>query len=70
MSFFDGIIPKVCEDCFFWDGQRWIQTEPGLCDECDYMVAMFPLLEGDQESRRKKWELLFELDDAPEWHLP
>jgi hypothetical protein len=36
MSFFDGIIPKVCEDCFIWDGQRWIQTEPGLCDECDY----------------------------------
>lgn len=66
MSYFDGIIPKTCTACFSWDGQKWVQTDPGLCDECDYMLEMFPLLDGDQELQRKKWDLLTILD-PPEW---
>lgn len=66
MSYFDGIIPKACAVCFSWDGQKWVQTDPGLCDECDYMLEMFPLLNGDQDSQRKNWDLLTILD-PPEW---
>lgn len=66
MSYFDGIIPNPCAACFSWDGQKWVQTDPGLCDECDYMLEMFPLLNGDQDSQRKKWDLLTILD-TPEW---
>ena len=51
MSYFDGIIPKSCAACFSWDGRQWIQEDPGLCDECDHMLEMFPLLDGDRESR-------------------
>ena len=53
MSYFDGIIPKACAACFSWDGQKWVQADPGLCDACDYMLEMFPLLDGDQELQRK-----------------
>lgn len=66
MSYFDGIIPKACATCFSWDGQKWVQTDPGLCDECDYMLEMFPILDGDRDSQRKKWDLLTILD-PPEW---
>ncbi len=69
MSYFDGIIPKSCAACFFWDGRQWIQEDPGLCDECDHMLEMFPLLDGDRESRQKKWDLLTMLD-PPQWTAP
>ncbi len=53
MSYFDGIIPQACRSCFTWNGQNWIQADPGLCDECDYMLDMFPLVDGDKERERK-----------------
>ena len=53
MRYFDGISPKACCSCFTWNGQNWIQTEPGLCDECDYMLDMFPLIDGNKERERK-----------------
>lgn len=45
MSYFDGIIPKACSSCFFWDGQKWVQSDPGLCDECDHTLDMFPMID-------------------------
>lgn len=53
MRYFDGISPKACRSCFTWNGQNWIQTEPGLCDKCDYMLDMFPLIDGNKERERK-----------------
>ena len=53
MRYFDRISPKACRSCFTWNGQNWIQTEPGLCDECDYMLDMFPLIDGNKERERK-----------------
>ena len=69
MSYFDGIIPETCRDCFFWDGQRWKQRDPGLCDECDYMLDMFPLIDRDKDAERKKWELLSIMEE-PVWTMP
>lgn len=69
MSYFDGIIPTACRSCFTWNGQNWIQTDPGLCDECDYMLDMFPLVDGDKEREREKWELLSTMEE-PIWTIP
>ena len=69
MSYFDGIIPKACCSCFFWDGQRWVQSDPGLCDECDHTLDMFPMIDQDKAAERKKWALLPTLEE-PRWILP
>ena len=69
MRYFDRISPKACRSCFTWNGQNWIQTEPGLCDECDYMLDMFPLLDGDKEREQEKWELLSTMEE-PAWTVP
>ena len=69
MSYFDGIIPKACRNCFFWDGQKWIQTDSGLCDECDYMLDMFPMIDQDKDREREKWALLPTMED-PVWIMP
>ena len=69
MSYFDGIIPKACRSCFFWDGQKWRQTDPGLCDECDYMLDMFPLIDKDKAREREKWDLL-PIMGEPAWAMP
>ena len=69
MSYFDGIIPKACRGCFFWDGRKWVQEDPGLCDECDYMLDMFPLIDEDKEREREKWELLSTMEE-PVWSMP
>ena len=69
MSYFDGIIPKACRGCFSWDGQKWVQADPGLCDECDYMLDMFPLIDKDKERERERWNLLPVLEE-PAWVMP
>ena len=69
MSYFDGIIPEACRRCFSWDGQRWVQPDPGLCDGCGYMLDMFPLIDNDKEREREKWELLPVLE-GPVWTMP
>lgn len=62
MSYFDGTIPKSCASCFSWNGETWIQTAPGLCDKCDCMLDMFPVLDADREKEREKLRLLAEMD--------
>ena len=69
MSYFDGTIPKACRSCFSWGGQKWVQADPGLCDECDYMLDMFPMIDEDKESEQKKWELLSIMEE-PTWSMP
>jgi len=69
MSYFDGIIPQVCRGCFTWDGQKWVQTVPGLCDECDHMLEIFPMIGTNKESEHKKWELLSIMAE-PAWIMP
>ena len=69
MSYFDGIIPEACRSCFSWDGQKWVQLDPGLCDECDYMLDMFPMIDEDKEKEREKWRLL-EIIEEPLWTVP
>lgn len=66
MSYFDGIIPRSCEPCFSWDGEKWVQTDPGLCDECDHMLDMFPVLDADRQKERENLRLLAEMA-TPEW---
>ncbi len=44
MSFFDGIIPQCCAKCFEFQDGHWRHKDPGLCDECDCAMVMFPLL--------------------------
>lgn len=66
MSCFVGILPKTCSDCFYWDGRKWVQIDSGLCDECDYMLEMFPVLDADRRIGREKMNLL-ETWDKPEW---
>ena len=68
MSYFDGIIPEACRDCFHWDGTKWVQTEPGLCDNCEYMLDMFPLIDKDKRKERERWRLLADMDE-PVWHI-
>ena len=68
MSYFDGIIPEACLDCFHWDGRKWVQTEPGLCDNCEYMLDMFPLIDEDKQREREKWQRLSCMEE-PSWHL-
>jgi len=69
MSYFDGIIPKECRNCFIWDGQKWVQNDPGLCDECDHMLDMFPLIDKDKTRERKQWQLLPVMAE-PAWNMP
>lgn len=69
MSYFDGIIPAACRSCFFWDGQKWVQSDPGLCDECDHTLDMFPMIDRDKAAEWKKWELLPTLEE-PRWSMP
>ena len=52
MSYFDGIIPNACRGCFAWDGQKWVQIDEGLCDACEYMLDMFPILDVDKAKER------------------
>lgn len=66
MSYFDGIIPKACFGCFLWNGQKWVQLDSGLCDECDYMLDMFPVLDVSKAIEREKLCLLAVIDE-PEW---
>ena len=68
MSYFDGIIPEACRNCFHWDGSKWVQTEPGLCDNCENMLDMFPLIDGDTQQKQEKWQRLFDMDE-PTWHI-
>ncbi|MDE7262427.1 MAG: hypothetical protein K2N78_10300 [Oscillospiraceae bacterium] len=68
MSYFDGIIPKACRNCFHWSGTKWVQAEPGLCDNCEYMLDMFPLISGDKRQEREKWRRLPDMDE-PSWHI-
>ena len=68
MSYFDGIIPPACRDCFQWDRQKWVQKDSGLCDGCDYMLDMFPMIDADKEREREKWQRLPTLDE-PSWHI-
>lgn len=69
VSYFNGIIPEACRRCFFWNGQKWAQTDPGLCDECDHMLDMFPLIDEDKAREREKWELLSAMEE-PLWIMP
>ena len=69
MSYFDGIIPKACRNCFYWDGQKWVQKDSGLCDNCENMLDMFPMIDRDKEAERKKWKLLPTLEE-PTWTMP
>lgn len=69
MSYFDGIIPEPCRRCFIWNGQNWIQADPGLCDECDHMLAMFPLIDTNKKLEREKWDLLTTVEE-PVWTMP
>lgn len=66
MSYFDGMIPKACSGCFSWDGQKWVQLDSGLCDACDYMLDMFPVLDANKDIEREKLCLLAVIDE-PEW---
>ena len=62
MSYFDGIIPEVCLNCFYWSGQRWVHIKPGHCGSCEHMPAMFPLIDKDKQ------QYLLNMDE-PSWHL-
>ncbi len=66
MSYFDGIIPNACRSCFAWDGQKWVQIDEGLCDACEYMLDMFPILDADKAKERDNLALLSTLP-PPEW---
>ena len=69
MIYFNGVIPQACRSCFSWDGQKWVQTDPGLCDECDYMLDMFPMIDQDKDLERNRWALL-PMTGEPTWTLP
>ncbi|MBD5161501.1 MAG: hypothetical protein HDT14_05690 [Oscillibacter sp.] len=68
MSYFDGIIPEACRNCFSWDGHKWVQVDSWLCDECDYMLDMFPMIDSDKERERERWQLLTTME-KPVWRL-
>lgn len=66
MSYFDGKIPEACRACFHFVDGKWKQIDPGCCDNCDFMLDMFPLITSDGILDREKC-LLLEIMEPPEW---
>ena len=60
MSYFNGLIPAACRECFSFDGTKWVQNTPRLCDECDFASEMFPVLTPRGRLDHKQWALLEE----------
>ena len=69
MSYFDGIIPPSCGDCFHLDGKNWVPNDPGLCDACAFALDMFPVIRPGGGPDYEKLQLL-EIMEPPVWKNP
>lgn len=70
MSWFDGIIPESCRDCYRFVKGKWQYREDAECDDsCDFFLAMFPLIKENGKIDEEKMDLLFTATEEPEWHI-
>lgn len=68
MSYFDGKIPACCRSCFYLQHGQWVQRDIGLCDECSFLLEMFPVIFSNCKIDHQAMELLRQ-ETEPNWSL-
>lgn len=70
MSWFDGVIPEVCMNCFVQTDSGWrIKPEVECDDGCDYFLAMFPVVSERGRLLADKMEILHLTTGEPKWKV-